>query len=71
MLDKTKNMKAVKMPPYVVIDPTKEVIFYISKNSDSEPAISIWMKKLQLPNYKGMVIKSKCIFNRLRDQDCK
>ena len=64
-------MKAVKIPPHVVIDPTKEVIFYISKNSDSEPDISIWMKKLQLPNYKGMVIKSKCIFNRLRDQDCK
>ena len=64
-------MKAVKMPPYVVIDPTKEVIFYISNNSDSEPDISTWMKKLQLPNYKGMVIKSKCIFNRLRDQDCK
>ncbi len=64
-------MKISKVPPYVVIRPTKEVIFYISKNSSTVRDISLWMKRLKLTDYRGMVINSKCIFNRLKDQECK
>jgi len=51
--------------------PTKEVIFYLSKESDVIQDIPKWIKEMNLPDYKGMVINSKCIFNRLKDQDCK
>tara|TARA_Y100000589_G_C27165377_1_gene634538 strand:+ start:532 stop:726 length:195 start_codon:yes stop_codon:yes gene_type:complete len=63
-------MKQIKIPPYVVLAPSKEVIFYISKESNLNKDIPAWMKKLDLPSYSGMVINSKCIFNRLKNKDC-
>ena len=62
--------KSVKIPPYIVINPSKEVIFYTPKGSDAAEEISVWVKALNLPNYRGMVIKSKCMFNRLKDKQC-
>ncbi len=35
MQDKIKNMKTSQIPPYVDIDLSKEVIFYISKDSET------------------------------------
>ena len=64
-------MKSLQLPPYVVLEITKEVIFFVPKKSILNKDISSWMKKLNLSDYKGMVINSKCIFNRLKDQDCK
>tara|TARA_B100001109_G_C18529390_1_gene319808 strand:+ start:277 stop:471 length:195 start_codon:yes stop_codon:yes gene_type:complete len=64
-------MKASKIPPHIIIDLTKEVIFYISKNSDKSKDIAAWMQELNLNDYNGMIINSKCMFNRLKDQDCK
>ena len=61
---------SVKIPPHVVIEPSKEVIFYVPKKSDSAQEMSIWVKALNLPDYKGMVINSKCMFNRLKDKQC-
>ena len=63
-------MKANEIPPHIVIDTSKEVIFYISKKTEEVNDLKIWMKKLNLPNHHAMVIKSKCVFNRLKDQYC-
>ena len=64
-------MEILKVPPYIVIETSKEVIFYISKKSSSMVDIALWMKKLNLNDYKGMIINSKCIFNRFKNLDCK
>ncbi len=59
-----------KTPPHIVIKSTKEVIFYLSKEYESSIDISLWMKDLNLTDFKAMTIKSKCIFNRLKNQQC-
>ena len=61
---------SVKIPPHVVIEPSKEVIFYMPMRSNAAQEISVWVKALNLPDYKGMVINSKCMFNRLKDKQC-
>jgi len=63
-------MKTANLPPYLVINPSKEVIFYIPKKSNAIQDISTWMGKLNLPEYRGMIINSKCMFNRLKDKEC-
>ena len=64
-------MKKVKIPPYYVLEPSKEVIFYIPKKSETVKEISVWIKELNLPDYKGMVINSKCMLNRLKNKQFK
>ena len=61
---------SVNIPPHLVIEPSKEVIFYMPKKSDAAQDISIWLKELNLTDYKGMVINSKCMFNRLNNNQC-
>ena len=39
---------SVKIPPHLVIEPFKEVIFYMPKKSDAAQEISIWLKELNL-----------------------
>ena len=63
-------MKVSKTPPHIIIRSSKEVIFYLSKKDESSLNIKTWMEDLNLTNYKGMTINSKCIFNRLKDQKC-
>ena len=63
-------MKTIETPPHIILKSTKEVIFYLSKEYDSSLDIKLWMKNLNLTNFKGMTINSKCIFNRLKDQKC-
>lgn len=62
-------MKTKKIPPHFIIKSTKEVIFYLSKKYDASIDIKIWMKDLNLTNYQGITLRSKCIFNRLKDQN--
>ena len=64
-------MKTIETPPHIILESTKEVIFYLPKEYDSSIDITLWMKNLNLTNFKGMTINSKCIFNRLKDQKCK
>ena len=61
---------SVNIPPHLVIETSKEVIFYMPKKSDAAQEISVWLKELNLPDYKGMVINSKCMFNRLKNKQC-
>ena len=63
-------MKKIKIPPHHVIEPSKEVIFYMPKKSYAVQEISAWVIELNLPDYRGMVINSKCMFNRLKDNQC-
>ena len=63
-------MKKIKIPPHHVIEPSKEIIFYMPKKSYAAQEISAWLIELNLPNYRGMVINSKCMFNRLKDKKC-
>ena len=58
-----------KTPPHIILQKSKEVIFYISSNNRKPINIDIWKKELNLIDYKGLVIHSKCIFNRLKNDD--
>ena len=58
-----------KTPPNIILHKSKEVIFYISNNFQSHINIELWKKELNLLDYKGLVIHSKCIFNRLKNDD--
>ena len=58
-----------KTPPNIILHKSKEIIFYISNNSQRLINIDLWKKELNLMDYKGLVINSKCIFNRLKNDD--
>ena len=64
-------MNTIKIPPYIILKSTKEIIFYLSKEYSSDLDIKLWIDNLNLTGYKGMTIKSKCIFNKLKDQHYK
>ncbi len=55
-----------KTPPNIILVKSKEVIFYISNDDKNPINIDLWIKELNLNGYKGLVIHSKCIFNRLK-----
>ena len=54
-------------PPNLILHKSKEIIFYISNNYQRPINIDLWKKELNLLDYKGLVIHSKCIFNRLKN----
>ena len=56
-------------PPNIILHKSREVIFYISNNNKRTININLWKKELNLLDYKGLVIHSKCIFNRLKNDD--
>ena len=56
-------------PPNIILHKSKEVIFYVSNNYQRPINIDLWKKDLNLLDYKGLVIHSKCIFNRLKNDD--
>ena len=58
---------AYKIPTNIILHKSKEVIFYISNEYKNSININLWKKELNLVGYKGMIINSKCIFNRLKD----
>ena len=58
-----------KTPPNVILHKSREVIFYISNDKKIPINIDLWTKELNLLGYKGLVIHSKCIFNRLKNDD--
>mgnify|MGYP001292584045 CR=1 FL=1 len=64
-------MEIIKTPPHIILKSTKEVIFYLAKEYNSSIDIKQWLDNLNLTGYKVMTIKSKCIFNKLKDQNHK
>ena len=55
-----------RTPPSIILHKSREVIFYISNNNKESINIDLWTKELNLLGYTGLVIHSKCIFNRLK-----
>ena len=58
-----------KTPPNIILHKSKEIIFYISNDNKNFINIDLWTKELNLFGYKGLVIHSKCIFKRLKNDD--
>ena len=58
-----------KIPQNIILHKSREVIFYISNDNKNHINIDLWTKELNLIGYKGLVIHSKCIFNRLKNDD--
>ena len=56
-----------KTPPNIILHKSKEVIFYISNDYRNCLKIDLWKQELNLLGYKALIIHSKCIFNRLKD----
>ena len=56
-----------KAPPNIILHKSKEVIFYISNDYKNPINIDLWKEELNLYGYKGLLIHSKCIFNRLKN----
>ena len=62
-------MKENKIPPYVILQSTKEVIFYLSKDDSNKVNLVNLMERVRLPVYKGMIINSKCIFKKFCEEN--
>ena len=60
-------MTKTDIPPYIVLEESKEVIFYFKESVRSAIQISTWMTDFPI-DYKGMVIKNACLFKRLKEQ---
>ena len=56
-----------KTPPKIILHQSKEVIFYIPNDNNKSINIDLWIKELNLFGYKALIINSKCIFNRLKN----
>jgi len=59
----------INTPPNIILQKSKEVIFYVSNNYQRPINIDLWKKELNLLDYKGLVIHSKCIFNKLKNDE--
>ena len=60
-------MSKENIPPHFVLDKSKEVIFYLAKGAvEPEKEMTEWMKTFP-SNYKGMVMKSACLFKKLKE----
>ena len=60
-------MSNENIPPHFVLDQSKEVIFYLGKGEvEAEKELQSWMRKFPT-NYKGMIIKSACLFKKLKE----
>ena len=60
-------MSNENIPPHFVLDKSKEVIFYLGKGAvEAEKEMTEWMKTFP-SDYKLMVMKSGCLFNKLKE----
>ena len=55
------------MPPHFALNKSKEVIFYLGKGKvEADKELQAWMKEFP-SDYKGMVMKSACLFKKLKE----
>ena len=59
-------MTQKKLPPHIVLQESKEVIFYLENPLPSEITIPTWMKSFP-DDYKGMIMTNACLFKKLKD----
>ena len=55
------------LPPHIILEESKEVIFYLENPMSSEITIPVWMRCFP-DDYKGMIMTNACLFKRLKDQ---
>ena len=59
--------KEKNIPPHFVLDKSKEVIFYLGKGEvEADKELQAWMKDFPSA-YKGMVMRSACLFKKLKE----
>ena len=61
------KLEGTGMPPYVVLDDEKEVLFYIPNGFPLTLGIPTWMKCFP-DDYKGLVIRSAEAFNKYKQR---
>ena len=55
------------IPRHFVLDKSKEVIFYLEKGGvEAEKELQVWMKDFP-SDYRGMVMRSACLFKKLKE----
>ena len=60
-------MSKENIPPHFVLFKSKEVIFYLGKGAvEPEKKMTDWIKTFP-SDYKGMVMKSACLFKKLKE----
>ena len=60
-------MSKENIPPHFVLDKSKEVIFYLGKvEVEVDKKLQVWMKSFP-SDYSGMVMKSACLFKKLKE----
>ena len=60
-------MSKENIPPHFVLDKSKEVIFYLGKRAvETDKEMTAWMKDFP-SEYKGMIMKSACLFKKLKE----
>ena len=63
------KLEGTGMPPYVVLDDEKEVLFYIPNGFPLTLGIPTWMKQYFPDDYKGLVIRSEEAFNKYKKRN--
>ena len=59
-------MSKENIPPYFVLDKSKEVIFYLGKGEiEKGKKLQTWMKDFP-SDFQGMIINSACLFKKLK-----
>ena len=66
--DKTWRELMKILPPHFVIQKDKKVVFLVKGIFPEEITLDQYINYFP-EGYKGMTIKSKCIFNQLKDQN--
>ena len=60
-------MSKENIPSHFVLHESKEVIFYLGKRTvETEREMTAWMKDFP-SEYKGMIMKSACLFKKLKE----
>ena len=60
-------MSKDNIPQHFVLNKTKEVIFYLGNGEvEEEKELQAWMHDFP-SDYKGMIIKSACLFKKLKE----
>ena len=60
-------MSKENIPPHLVLNKSKKVIFYLGKESvEVDKELQAWMQEFP-SEYKGMVMKSACLFKKLKE----
>tara|TARA_B100000579_G_C22833214_1_gene857182 strand:+ start:972 stop:1214 length:243 start_codon:yes stop_codon:yes gene_type:complete len=62
------SMEKTDIPPHIILEESKEVIFYPKKQAPKEKEIEKWMK--HFPNeFKYLLMKNPCLFKKMKEHE--